>query len=184
MPHSQERWDEYFCRMMILVASKSKDPNTQHGCVIVGPSHEIRSTGFNGMPRGIHEEPPCFAKPDKKEIQKRYERPTKYLYFEHSERNAIYNAARTGIALEGCTLYVTGTPCVDCARGIIQVGINRVVVYDTSDDGFKERWKDAIVVTEQLFKEAGVKLDTFKGTINEKDLCVPSLQACALEDWF
>ena len=163
MVHSQEKWDNYFCRMMILVASKSKDPSTQHGCVIVGPAHEIRSTGFNGMPRGIYEEPPYFSNPDQEEIKARYERPMKYWYFEHSERNAIYNAARIGIALEGCTLYVTGIPCIDCARGIIQVGISRVVVYDITDDEYKERWKEHIEFTKNLFKEANIKLDFLLG---------------------
>jgi len=180
--HSQEKWDDYFCRMMILVASKSKDPSTQHGCVIVGPAHEMRTTGFNGMPRGIHEEPPSFAHPNRDEIKQRYERPIKYKYFEHAERNAMYNAARIGVALEGCTLYVTGIPCVDCARGIIQVGIKRVVIHDTTDDGFKERWKDDISFTLALFEEAGIELDIFEGAIDEKELCLSSVQRVSLED--
>jgi len=47
---------------------------------------------------------------------------------EHAERNAIYNAARHGTQMEGCTLYVELLPCMDCARAIVQAGIREVVV--------------------------------------------------------
>src|SRR6185295_4715100 len=80
-------WDQYYLDICKVVASRSKDPNTQIGCVIIGPNHEIRSTGYNSFPRGIRDDVP-----------ERLVRPTKYLWIEHAERNAICNAARAGTA--------------------------------------------------------------------------------------
>ena len=80
-------WDEYYLSICKIVATRSKDPNTQLGCIVVGPNHEIRSTGYNSFPRGIRDDVP-----------ERLERPTKYLWIEHAERNAICNAARAGTA--------------------------------------------------------------------------------------
>ena len=78
-------WNEYFMAMARLVAKKSKDPSMQVGVVIVGPDHEVRSTGFNGFARGVNEN-----------YSSRWGRPAKYKWVEHAERNAIYNAARMG----------------------------------------------------------------------------------------
>src|SRR5512137_1572307 len=110
-------WDQYYLDICKVVAGRSKDPNTQIGAVIVAPNHEIRSTGYNSLPRGIRDDVP-----------ERLERPTKYLWMEHAERNAIYNAARCGTPLEGCTIYIQLMPCMDCARAIVQAGIREVVV--------------------------------------------------------
>ena len=110
-------WDQYYLEICKVVASRSKDPNTQIGCVIVGPNHEIRSTGYNSFPRGIRDDVP-----------ERLVRPAKYLWIEHAERNAICNAARAGTATEGCTIFVEIMPCMDCARAIVQAGIIEVVV--------------------------------------------------------
>ena len=107
-------WDQYYLEICKVVAARSKDPNTQIGCVIVGPNHEIRSTGYNSFPRGIRDDVP-----------ERLVRPAKYLWIEHAERNAICNAARAGTATEGCTIYVEIMPCMDCARAIVQAGITR-----------------------------------------------------------
>jgi dCMP deaminase len=109
-------WDTYFMEMANLVSTKSKDRSTQVGCVIVGPNHEVRTTGYNGFCRGIDDD-----------VEERHERPEKYLWSEHAERNAIYNAARNGIRIEDCTAYTTVFPCADCARGLIQSGVVRIV---------------------------------------------------------
>jgi dCMP deaminase len=139
-------WDEYYLDICKVVAARSKDPNTQIGCVIAGPAHEIRSTGYNSLPRGIRDDVP-----------ERLERPTKYLWMEHAERNAIYNAARCGTPLEGCTLYVEIMPCMDCGRAIVQAGIREVIVSGArmsqySSDYYDEHFRNV----EVLFQEAGV----------------------------
>lgn len=140
-------WDDYFAQMCTLVGAKSKDRSTKVGCVVVGPDHEVRSTGFNGFPRGVND--------DREEW---HARPMKYRATEHSERNAIYNAARCGIPLLGCTLYVPWHPCTDCARGIIQAGIVAVVLdpaFRLSEDVL-HRWREDLDVASQLLREGGV----------------------------
>ena len=111
-----KKWDHRFLDLALLIASWSKDTSTKVGCVVVGPNREIRSTGYNGLPRGVDDDDPA-----------RFERPEKYLYTEHCERNAIYNAARMGLSLEGCTMYMPWFPCADCCRAIIQSGITTLV---------------------------------------------------------
>ena len=116
-------WKDYFKNIAQQVKLKSKDKYTQIGAVIVGNDNEIVSTGYNSFPRGID---------DNK--QHRQERPEKYYWFEHAERNAIYNAARIGVSTKDCTMYLTcGIPCADCARGIINAGIRRIVCIDDDD---------------------------------------------------
>lgn len=138
-------WDEYFAQLTILTSRKSEDESTQCGAIIVTPTNEILSTGYNGMPRGIANLP------------ERQERPIKYKYFEHSERNAIYNAARLGTSTLDKIMYVTGIPCADCARAIVQAGIKEVIALEgMHDPSFYERWKESIEFTEKLLDEAGV----------------------------
>lgn len=152
---NNKKWDDYFAEMAILVASKSKDPSTKCGAVIIGPDNEVRSTGFNGFPRGV------------KDDERINERPLKYYYIEHAERNAIYNAARHGNSLKGCTMYVTGTPCHDCARAIIQSGIKRVIILEGCHaPGFNKRWEESMKHTKIMFKEAKIKVRKKRVTIN------------------
>lgn len=138
-------WDEYFAGLLAQVAVKSKDPSTKIGALIVGPDKEIRSTGYNSFPRGLDDN-----------VQERMERPEKYYWIEHAERNAIYNAARCGTALKGCAVYVNSVPCIDCARAIVQAGIAELVVCDAATDDHKERWEQSYTRTEQMLKECGV----------------------------
>lgn len=138
-----KNWDEYFMQLAALVATRSKDRSVQVGCVIAGPDNEIRSTGYNGFPRGIDDT-----------IEARYERPEKYLWTEHAERNAIYNAARMGTALKGCRAYLPWFPCMDCARALVQAGVVELVSYepDLQDKRWGEHFRRALL----LFGEAGV----------------------------
>ena len=141
-------WDEYFLEMAEAVSKKSKDRSTKIGCVIVGPDREIRSTGYNSFIRGIDDEKP-----------ERHERPEKYLWTEHAERNAIYNAARVGTPLKGCSLYCLALPCMDCARGIAQVGITKVIIPEVpGNPEFLERWRESFQRTEEMFNEAGIEV--------------------------
>ena len=144
-------WDEYFMNMLDVVSLRSKDIHTKVGCIIVGLNNEIRSTGYNSLPRGLDDS-----------VLERFERPEKYKWIEHADRNAIYNAARVGISLEGCRMYLPFYPCIECARGIIQVGIKEVVV---DNENVSKRIAEGIskyneenVVVEVMFLESGVKL--------------------------
>ncbi|MCL4402857.1 MAG: deaminase [Acidobacteria bacterium] len=141
-------WDEYYLNICQVVATRSKDPHTQIGCVIVGPAHEIRSTGYNSFPRGIRDT-----------VAERLERPAKYLWIEHAERNAICNAARAGTATEGCTLYVEIMPCMDCARAIVQAGITAVAISAERMAQYSSEYYDQhFGLVEILFQEAGINV--------------------------
>lgn len=111
-------WDEFFLGLAEHVSIKSKDRSTKVGAVIVGPDNEVLSLGWNGFPRGVGDDPEWY--------DNRYNRPDKYEWTEHAERNAIFNAARHGIALRGSTMYTTHAPCASCARAIVQSGITSV----------------------------------------------------------
>lgn len=142
-----EKWNKYFISMAELVATKSKDRSTQVGAVIVGPNNEVRSTGYNGFPRHVHDN-----------IDSRHERPTKYEYTEHAERNAIYAAARVGTPLEGCMLYLNYSPmcvCTGCVRAIIQSGITRII--GPARD-FPKNGDWCFDHAHNMLKEAGVEL--------------------------
>ena len=111
-----EKWHYRFMDIAKLISTWSKDTSTKTGAVIVGPDKEIRATGYNGFVRGVDDD-----------VFERFERPTKYDFFEHAERNAIYNACLCGTSVKGCVLYATHFPCTDCTRAIIQSGIKLVV---------------------------------------------------------
>jgi len=148
-------WDEYFMTQAYLVAMKSKDNSTHCGAIIVDDYNHVISSGYNSFVRGINDD-----------IPERQERPEKYMWFEHGERNAIYSAAFRGISTKGCKIYVTGIPCADCARGIIQAGIKEVIIEERKD--FGKEWEESCKVTLQMFKEADVKLRKMEDEIIRK----------------
>lgn len=136
---------ERFIALAEHVGTWSKDRSTQVGCVIVGPSSEIRSVGYNGFPRDVEDE-----------VDKRHERPDKYKWTEHAERNAIYNAARVGTPLEGCSIVIPWYPCADCSRAIIQSGIKEVICNEPIWED--QTWGRDFQISEQMFEEAGIEV--------------------------
>lgn len=154
-------WDEYFMSMTYLSAMKSKDRSTKVGAVIVGPDNEVRSTGFNSPCRGIDD--------SRSDI---HVRPLKYSFFEHAERNAIYNAARIGVSCKGSKIYVTWCPCVDCARSIIQSGITEVVVHKENPNNTSERWIESLILAKEMFSACGIKFREWSGRlVNPQIIC-------------
>lgn len=127
----------------------SKDRSTKLGAVILGQGFEVRAMGYNGFPRGVNDL-----------VEDRHDRPLKYKYTEHAERNAIYNAARVGTPLEGCRILLDSPifVCSDCARAIINVGIRQVILIRRADADFErqQRWNDDELVSRTMFEEAGV----------------------------
>lgn len=138
------KWHTRFLEMAALVASWSKD-STKVGCVIVDTSRTVLGVGYNGLPRNVSEMPG------------RTERPAKYLWTEHAERNALYNALRSGTSLLGAIMYLNWYPCADCARGIIQSGIATIVAGQKPnfDD---PTWGAQFMVVAVMLKEAGVRV--------------------------
>ena len=140
-----EKWDLRFIELAHHISGWAKDPSTKVGCIVVGEDREIRSTGFNGFPRGIADDP------------KRLEdREQKYPLICHAEENAIMHAARIGLSLKGCTAYVTWPPCTRCARSLIQAGVVEVV-YPTKIE-VPERWQKDFDMSTSMMKEAGIKI--------------------------
>ena len=138
-----DKWDMRFLDLATHISEWSKDPSTKVGCVVVGPDREIRSTGFNGFPRGILDSDDRLT-----------DRDLKYPLICHAEENAIMHAARIGLALKGCTAYVTWPPCTRCARSLIQAGISEIVI--PSGLEIPDRWKTDFETSMSLLREAEV----------------------------
>jgi dCMP deaminase len=135
-------------------ANLSKDRSTKVGALILGPDFETRSSGWNGFPRRINDEP-----------DERHKKPEKYLWVVHAEANAIANAARSGTPLSGCTLLVTQLfPCANCAGLIIQAGIVQVVAPRIEKDavGVNQIWQDHFRISRILFEEASIRVDLYE----------------------
>ena len=142
-------WDELFMRHVYLIASKSKDASTKIGAVLV-KNKSVISEGYNGLCRGVNDN-----------ISKRnFERPEKYFWFEHGERNSIYNAARIGISTSNSTMFTQGCPCCDCARGAIQAGVTEIVLHLQWEDEWRhikgDKWIGHDDRSLIMFEEAGV----------------------------
>ena len=142
-------WNEWFLRGVYWVASKSKDPKTKIGAIIV-KDKRIISTGYNGIPICVSDD-----------LETRHERPEKYKWYEHGERNAIYSAAKHGISTNDAILYTNALPCADCARGIIQSGIKEVYIHkqfnDVCDMHKRDQWNGHDYATLTMFNEADIK---------------------------
>jgi dCMP deaminase len=147
-------WDDYYMNMAYLVAMKSKDNSTHIGAVVVGEDNEVRSVGYNSFPRNIIDDKP-----------ERQQRPEKYFWFEHAERNSVYNATLLGTSLKGCRMYTNGIPCMDCARSIVQSGIKEVIVDKLWDDNNDDIWIENANRTKILFQEANIKLRFWEGLL-------------------
>ena len=137
-------WGDKYIHLAKEISTWSKDPSTQVGAVVVGCDGQILSQGFNGFPRGIK---------DSEERLNKRER--KYELVVHAEMNAIYNASLNGVSLKDSTLYVYGLPiCNECAKGIIQVGIKKVVAMRPKK--YNIAWEESINNARNLFSEAEV----------------------------
>lgn len=139
-------WHQRLIELAAHVATWSKDPSSKIGAVVVGPDHEIRSSGFNGLARGIADTE-----------ERLNNRELKYKLIVHAELNALLNAALIGVSTKGCDLYCSGLPpCLNCAKAIIQAGI--VVVWIRDTPPVPERWADECKEAEALLIEAGVQV--------------------------
>lgn len=148
------KWDEYFMGIATLSAMRSKDPNTQVGACIVSDRNRILSVGYNGFPNGI---------PDSEFTWAREGEDNKYFYTAHSELNAILNCR--GGNLEGAKIYVTLFPCYECAKAIIQSGIQEVIY---ADDKYKDT--PGIHASKRMLARAGVKMTEYAASGRELTL--------------
>ena len=141
------KWDKRFLDLAANISGWSKDPSKHIGAVAVSDKGQVLSQGYNGLPRGI-------ADTDRR----LHCREEKYKYVVHAEMNVIYNATYTGVSLDGATIYVVGLPvCSECAKGIIQTGVKRIVMANA--DINDERWKESWQLTKQMFDEVGIEYE-------------------------
>lgn len=134
--------------MAKLVASWSKDPSRKVGAVAVR-NRRVIAQGYNGFPRGMDDDPFYYN-----------DRPLKLKLVVHAEMNAIFNAAENGVSLKDSTLYVHGLPvCNDCAKGLVQVGIKRIV---TPEQDVPKHWQDSVWHSAMMFDDVGVVWDHIK----------------------
>ena len=141
------KWDKRYMGIAREVSTWSKDPSRQIGAVAVGEKGQILAQGYNGFPRGI------------KDSEERYsDREKKYKYVVHAEMNCIYNASWNGVSLNNSIFYVYGLPvCSECAKGLIQVGVKKVVVQVPNQISIPIHWLKHEKTTKELFREAGIE---------------------------
>jgi dCMP deaminase len=140
-----QKWINRWMGMCDHISLWSEDESTKVGCVVVSRDMDLLSIGWNGLARGV------------KNKKERNERPLKYKFFEHAERNAIANSSRNGVSLKNSILFVPQYPCADCSRLIIQSGIKEVYVKESElNTEFAKRWKDDILISEDMMTESGI----------------------------
>jgi dCMP deaminase len=146
--NSRPSWDKYFMEISDTVSKRATCDRGKSGCVIVREK-QILVTGYVGAPRGL---PHCDEAGHlmKQVVHEDGTTTNHCVRTVHAEQNAICQAARLGISLNGATLYCRMTPCRTCAMMIINCGIERVVC---------ERKYHAGSESETMFKEAGVSLE-------------------------
>lgn len=148
---SEDQKREYLAQAY-RVALASPDLSTQNGAIIIN-SRGQTAMGCNKLPIGVAVTP------------ERLERPKKYLWTEHAERNAIYNAASRGVCTEGATMFCPWFACADCGRAIIQAGISHIVGHQKMFDETPDRWKDSIAEALEMFWESGVSWELIDGDL-------------------
>lgn len=131
---------DYYLGFARHAATASKD-STKVGAALVDRDGTVLLTSYNGPPRGV------------RDLPERFERPVKYAFASHAERNLIAFAARKGIATDGCSMYATHAPCGECMKSIIQAGITCVYIGDGVTVMSIE--PEAVIMAD----EAGVKVE-------------------------
>ncbi|MGP1414633.1 MAG: deoxycytidylate deaminase [Treponema sp.] len=154
--YTRPSWDEYFMEVCRAIAKRATCDRGRSGCVIA-KDHQLLVTGYVGSPRGL---PHCdevghLFKTMKHEDGSQTKHCVRTV---HAEQNAICQAARRGISIDGATLYCKMTPCRTCAMLIISCGIVRVVAEKRYHDA-----KDSI----QMFKDAGIILEHLSDSIEK-----------------
>jgi dCMP deaminase len=154
------KWDTHFLDLALQHAKLSKDPSTRVGAIIVGPERELISAGFNGFPRGIQDTP-----------ERLNDRQLKLQLVVHAEMNAALAAAKLGLRIKDCTMYIVaqdvatreiwgGPPCTRCAVALIQCGLHAVVSYPLRSVPL--RWREDLELSRNILEEAKVTFREIK----------------------
>jgi dCMP deaminase len=142
--------DKMWLECTEMEASLSEDPSRKSGCLLVSRNGQLIEEGHNCFPFCVEV------------TAERMQRPAKYAFTEHAERNAIYNAAKFGASTNGATAYLNWYPCADCARALVQVGVVRLVCYEPDWNEVRYGFEAA----RQILAEGDVRVE-FVGQKNE-----------------
>lgn len=138
-------WDEYFLTISFVVGLRSKDPNTQVGCILVDDSNRIISTGYNGLAEGLKDDNYNWTR-DVNSAE------NKYLFVIHAEQNALLNCLKQKNEVPS-KLYVSIFPCSQCTKLIIQSKIKELYYgknpYADSND---------VKIASKMLAEANIKV--------------------------
>lgn len=135
---TQEKWDKHWLKVAKVTSELSKDPTTHVGAVIVTQDNRKCSIGYNGFVSGIEE------------TEEKWQRPTKYLYSQHAEMNAIINCPFDTV---GCILYCTHQCCHRCLEMVIQAGITRIIyISDYANLEHKDIWLEHSKLLKEIKK--------------------------------
>lgn len=137
-------WDEYYISILNVVRERATCLRAKHGAVVVS-KNRILSTGYNGSATGMSHclEDGCFI------VDNHCKRTI------HAEANAFLHAAKNGIALDGATLYITGMPCIDCAKDIVSVGIKSIKIADIEE--YRNFQPQEILFWNEIMKEVDIE---------------------------
>lgn len=154
--HERLSWDEYFMEIAKTVAMRATCDRGRSGCVIARDKR-ILVTGYVGSPIGL---PHCdeVGHQMKTLTHEDGNQSNHCVRTTHAEQNAICQAAKLGISIDGATLYCKMTPCSTCAKMIINTGIKKVVA---------EKKYHAGKETEEMFKQAGIELEIFNEEVEK-----------------
>jgi dCMP deaminase len=143
-------WDQYFMQITRLVATRSTCMRRQVGALLV-KNKNILATGYNGVPSGIRhcDEVGCLREQLKVPSGERHE----LCRGLHAEQNAIIQAARHGINIEGSTLYCTDSPCIICSKMLINAGVETVI--------YGRGYPDSL--SQEMLQEADISALQFEG---------------------
>lgn len=152
-------WDEYFMTLTEEVASRTTCLRRAVGAIIV-KDRRILATGYNGVPSGIRHcaEVGCLRQQLNIPSGERHEMCRGL----HAEQNAIIQAAKYGINIDGASIYINTQPCIVCAKMLINSGIREII--------YKNPYPDELAMS--MLEESGIHLRVFKGTNSEESIKV------------
>lgn len=132
--NTRPSWDEYFLKMAALIAERSTCHRHHVGAVIIRDKR-VLTTGYNGAVKGAKDCLELGCRKDELGLQSGF--GSEKCRAVHAEQNAIAHGAAYGTSIEGATIYCTHSPCMMCAKEIINAGIKEVVIYQdfTGNDG-------------------------------------------------
>lgn len=159
-------WDDYetwiidALRDAYSLSTDSPDPSTQVGAIVYNEDLERVSWGCNEFTRGVTVTPELL------------ERPTKIVWIEHAERNALFDALCRHQDVRAGTMVCPWAACVECAKAIVQGGIDTLVRHKQAADRTPERWSESLNVATEILTLGGVEIIDYDGPVG----AVPVLQ--------